>query len=129
MGFSLIAYLLLALTGIWMFYSRYSEQPRPRWLRPFHYIVGGSMVALVLLLLVIGVVGTIGYYGSLGHSAHLPTGLAVVCLTLLSAWSATQISPKRPWARLLHLGTNMYLFVGFVVVTLTGWIVVQKYLP
>lgn len=112
-----------------MLYSRLAGQRRPQWLRPFHYIVGGSMVTLVLLLLVIGVVGTLGHYGNLGHSAHLPTGIGVVCLTLLSAWSATQISPKRPWARWLHLGTNMYLFAGFVGVTLTGWIVVQKYLP
>lgn len=87
------------------------------------------MVALVLLLLSIGLIGTLGYYGSLGHSPHLPAGLLVVGLTLLSAWSATQISPQRPWARKLHLGTNLVLFVGFAFVSLTGWSVVQKYLP
>jgi Protein of unknown function (DUF4079) len=65
----------------------------------------------------------------LGHSAHLPVGLAVVDLTLLSAWSASQISPRRPWARPLHIGVNVTLFLGFALVSLTGWLVVQKYLP
>lgn len=87
------------------------------------------MVSLVLLLLTIGLMGTIGYYGNLGHSLHLPAGLTVVSLTLLSAWSATQISPKRLWARSLHVGTNIALFLGFALVGLTGWDVVQKYLP
>jgi hypothetical protein len=129
MGLSLFAYFLLGMTGTWLFFSRRAHQPRPGWLRPFHYLVGGTMVALVLLLLVIGLIGTLGYYGSLGHSAHLPAGLFVVSLTLLSGWSATQISPKRPWARSLHLGTNVVLLIGFAFVTLTGWTVVQKYLP
>ncbi|MDY7020133.1 MAG: DUF4079 family protein, partial [Cyanobacteriota bacterium] len=40
-----------------------------------------------------------------------------------------QIHPSRPWARLLHIGTNVILFFAFVVVSLSGWIVVQKYLP
>lgn len=87
------------------------------------------MVALVLLLLAIGIVGTLGHFGTLGHSSHLPVGLAVVGLVLLSAGSATQISAKRAWARSLHIGTNIALFVGFLWVSLTGWIVVQKYLP
>ena len=129
MGLSLFAYLLLAITGTWLFYSRQQRQGRPKWLRPFHYVVGGTMVAMVLLLLLIGLVGTLGYYGNLGHSTHLPAGLVVVGLTLLSAWSATQISPKRPWVRQLHVGTNIALLIGFVVVSLTGWGVVQKYLP
>lgn len=129
MGFSLLAYLLLLISGSWIFYARWNQQQRPNWLRPFHYWLGISMVALVLLLLAIGVVGTLGYYGNLGHSFHLPVGLSVVCLVLFSAWSATQISPKRPWARPLHVGTNISLLVGFVVVSLTGWTVVQKYLP
>lgn len=84
---------------------------------------------LVLVLLGIGIIGTLGYYGSLGHSTHLPAGLSVVSLVLLSAWSATRISPKRPWARSLHLGTNLVLLIGFALVSLTGWGVVQKYLP
>jgi hypothetical protein len=87
------------------------------------------MVGLVLLLLAVGLMGTIGYYGNLGHSAHLPAGLAVVSLTIASAWSASQISPKRPWARPLHVGLNVALFLGFSFVTFTGWLVVQKYLP
>jgi hypothetical protein len=129
MGLSLTAYVLLTITGSWMFVARHNSQPRPKWLRPVHYAIGGTMVGLVLLLLGIGLIGTIGYYGDLGHSAHLPAGLTVVSLTLLSAWSATQISPKRPWARSLHIGTNAVLFVGFAVVSWTGWTVVQKYLP
>lgn len=129
MGLSLFAYGLLAVTGTWLLMSRRARQPRPVWLRPFHYLIGGTMVGLVLLLLVIGLIGTLGHFGSLGHSAHLPVGLLVVGLTLVSAWSATQISPDRPWARSLHVGTNLVLFVGFVCVSLTGWTVVQKYLP
>jgi hypothetical protein len=87
------------------------------------------MVGLVLLLLGIGLVGTLGYYGNLGHSAHLPAGLTVVGLVLLSAWSATQISPKQAWARSLHVSLNILLLVSFALVSLTGWDVVQKYLP
>jgi Protein of unknown function (DUF4079) len=129
MGLSIFAYLLLLATGSWMFYRRTAGQPRPDWLRPLHFGIGATMVALVLLLLAIGLVGTLGHYGSLGHSTHLPAGLVVVGLTLLSAWSATQISPKNFWARPLHVGTNLTLLLGFIVVSLTGWDVVQKYLP
>lgn len=129
MGLSLFAYLLLGITGSWLFVSQRTGQERPNWLRPFHYITGGTLVFLILLLLAIGLVGTIGHYGSLGHSAHLPSGLTVVSLTLFSAWSATQISPQRPWARGLHLGTNLVLLLGLAIVTWTGWDVVQKYLP
>jgi Protein of unknown function (DUF4079) len=129
MGLSTTAYLILALSGGWLMYSRRAAQQRPKWLRPLHYIIGGSLVGMVLLLLSVGIVGTLGYYGNLGHSFHLPAGLGVVCLTLLSAWSASQISPKRPWARTLHVSTNIFLFLGFVTVSLTGWGVVQKYLP
>jgi len=87
------------------------------------------MVTLVLVLLMIGLVGTLGHYGSLGHSIHLPTGLLVVSFVLLSAWSATRISPKRPWAYPLHISLNGLLFGALVLVSLTGWAVVQKYLP
>lgn len=86
------------------------------------------MVGLVLLLLGIGLVGTIGHYGNLGHSPHLIAGVLVVALVVLSAWSSTQINPKRPWARSLHITTNIVLFFGFAFVSLTGWDVVQKYL-
>lgn len=129
MGLSLLAYALLAMTGGWMWMTRQQRQPRPMWLRPVHYGIGATMVLLVLLLLAIGLVGTVGHYGSLGHSWHLPAGLITVGLTLLSTWSATQISPQRPWARPLHVGTNAVLFIGFAIVSLTGWVVVQKYLP
>ena len=82
-----------------------------------------------MLLLAVGIVGTLGHFGSLGHSSHLLAGLMVVGLVLLSAGSATQISPKQPWARSLHIGTNITLFFGLLWVSLTGWTVVQKYLP
>lgn len=129
MGLSLLAYVLLAVTGSGLFYSRSTDRPRPEWLRSLHFGIGGTMIVLVLFLLAIGIVGTLGHFGSLGHSSHLPAGLIVVGLTLLSGWSATQISSERPWARLMHVGTNLVLLVGFVLVSLTGWIVVQKYLP
>ena len=128
MGLSLLAYLLLAVTGIWILRARQMRSSRPSWLRSLHYIIGGGMVGLVLLLLAVGIVGTLGHFGTLGHSSHLFAGSAVVGLVLLSAASATQIG-KRLWARSLHIGTNIILFGGFLWVSLTGWIVVQKYLP
>jgi hypothetical protein len=129
MGLSILCYLLLAITGVWLFYSSETPQSRPEWLRPLHNGIGVCMVVMVVLLLAIGLVGTIGEYGHLGHSLHLPIGLAVVALTLLSAWSATQIGAQSPWARLLHRGVNFLLLLGFIAVSLTGWSVVQKYLP
>ena len=129
MGFSLLAYLLLAVSGLWMFQQRQSAQPRPDWLRPAHLITGGVMVLLVLLLLAIGIVGTLGHFGSLGHSSHLIAGSSVVFLVLLSGGSALLISPQRDWARAIHVATNLVLFVGFAWVSWTGWTVVQKYLP
>jgi hypothetical protein len=129
MGLSISAYLLLGITGINLFYRRHSKRPQPSWLRKTHYIIGWVMVSLVLLLLAIGLVGTVGHYGTLGHSTHLIAGVSVVVLVLLSAGSATQIGPKRPWARIVHVGTNITLLVGFTWVSLTGWTVVQKYLP
>jgi ABC-type tungstate transport system substrate-binding protein len=129
MGLSLLAYLILGVTGINLFSKRQSERPRPSWLRMTHYIIGWVMVGLVLLLLAIGIVGTLGHYGTLGHSGHLIAGLSVVALVLLSAGSSTQISSMRPWARAVHVGTNLVLFVGLTWVSLTGWQVVQKYLP
>ncbi|MEH2135159.1 DUF4079 domain-containing protein [Nostoc sp.] len=136
MGLSLLAYLMLAITGVWMFRARTSQQfpftpflGGNREVRSLHYLMGISMVSLVLLLLAIGIVGTLGHFGSLGHSSHLASGLIVVALVLLSAFSATQISARRLWARPLHIGVNIILFVGFAWVSLTGWVVVQKYLP
>lgn len=129
MGLAVVVYLLLGITGTWIFRQRVTKRPRPPWLRPCHYWMGGSLVALVLLLLGIGIVGTVGHYGSLGHSPHLAAGLSVVVLVLVSAWSATQISLKKPWARSLHAGINLTLLLGLIWVSLTGWSVVQKYLP
>jgi hypothetical protein len=129
MGLSLLAYFLLGITGSLMFLKRHSSDPLPNELRPLHYIIGWIMVSLVLLLLAIGIVGTLGHYGTLGHSGHLIAGLSVVALVLLSAGSATQINPSRPWARAAHVGTNIVLLVGLTWVSLTGWDVVQKYLP
>ena len=129
MGLSLLAYLLLAVTGIWMFRARQTHSSRPNWLRSLHYAIGGTMVGLVLLLLAVGIVGTLGHFGSLGHSPHLIAGLTVVGLVLVSYGSATQINIKRTWARSLHIGTNIALLVGFLWVSLSGWGVVQKYLP
>ncbi|MDB9374480.1 DUF4079 domain-containing protein [Nodularia sphaerocarpa] len=136
MGLSLLAYLLLGVTGVWMFQERTLPHSSFPWfiggrreVRSLHYTMGITMVCLVLLLLAVGIVGTLGHFGSLGHSSHLVAGLIVVALVLLSAFSTTQISTRRSWARPLHIGVNMILFGGFTWVSLTGWIVVQKYLP
>lgn len=125
MGFAIVAYLAQTATGVAMFVTR---RQRSEWLRPVHFISGAVMALLVLLLLAIGIVGTLGHYGSLGHSTHLPVGVAVVELTFVSAWSSVQISSDRPWALPVHLGVNLLLGVAFVLVSLTGWEVVQKYL-
>jgi Protein of unknown function (DUF4079) len=137
MGLSALAYFFLAVSGTWMFWKRTKQNTlfshlitdKTGGMRLFHYVMGTCMVALVLLLLAIGIVGTLGHFGTLGHSSHLVAGLVVVFLVLISAFSATQIGANRNWARPLHIGTNIILFVGFVWVSLTGWDVVQKYLP
>ena len=79
----LLAYLLLAGTGSWIFWTRTQQEPRPSWLRLLHFWIGGVLVALVLLLLAIGIVGTLGHYGSLGHSWHLLAGLPIVAIVML----------------------------------------------
>ncbi|MBF2015582.1 MAG: DUF4079 domain-containing protein [Rivularia sp. T60_A2020_040] len=136
MGLSLLAYSLLAVTGIWMFRKRASRYnfstlfPEDySGIRKFHYMTGIAMVSLVILLLLIGFVGTLGEYGSLGHSQHLWAGLITVLLVLLSAGSATLISTRWVWARRIHISTNIILFFVFAWVSLSGWSVVQKYLP
>ncbi|MGI8504197.1 MAG: DUF4079 domain-containing protein [Hassallia sp.] len=137
MGLSLLAYLLLAVTGVLMFQVRTSRRlsfmsafgEENQKVRDLHFLIGCCMVSLVMLLLAIGIVGTYGHFGSLGHSSHLLAGLIVVALVLVSAFSATQISQRKSWARPLHIGTNIILFIGFTWVSITGWIVVQKYLP
>ena len=129
MGLSMTIYVILSISGFWLWKLRTEKQSRPRWLRPFHWTMGSVMVTLVLILLSIGLIGTIGEHGNLGHSIHLPAGLLVVTLVCLSAWSSTQIHPSRPWARQLHLNLNMGLFFAFLFVGLSGWTVVQQYLP
>ncbi len=129
MGLALCAYGLLGLSGGAIAYHRLSQQPRPPWFRPLHIGLGITLILLVLLLLAIGIVGTLGHYGSLGHSWHLWQGLAVVGLVGLSALSATQIKAERAWARTLHVGINFLMLLGLTGVSLTGWDVVQKYLP
>lgn len=129
MGLTLTGYTLLAMTGGVLYYTRSKQQKRSAWVRPLHIALGSTMVGLVLVLLAIGVVGTLGEYGRLGHSVHLLFGLAVVVTVLASAWSATRIAPERPWARSLHVGLNGGLGLGLAAAGLSGWQVVQKYLP
>lgn len=129
MGLAVTGYLLLATTGLGHAYWRKRLGYSPGGLRSLHLILGLALVVLVLLLLTIGIVGTLGEYGRLGHSIHLPLGLAVVTLVLASAWSATQISVERPWARSLHLALNGALGLTLAGVGWSGWQVVQKYLP
>ena len=139
MGLTVFLFVCLAAVGGWMRHLRRQREtvpaieeqasPFPVW-RRLHVGLGVLLVLTVLLLLSIGIVGTLGHFGSLGHSWHLPVGLTVVGLTLASAWSATQINhPKRPWARSLHLTLNGFLMIALALVSWSGWIVVQKYLP
>lgn len=140
MGFTILTYVLLGTSGVWMIWLRkfglgesdrsHPTHPIPRQgVRSLHYGMGWILVALVLLLLGIGIIGTLGHYGTLGHSPHLVAGLMVVALVLLSAGTATQISPDRSWAKPLHLSLNALLFIALSWVSWTGWTVVQKYLP
>ncbi len=129
MGLSLLCYTILGVSGIWLFWRRAKKKPRPPWLRPLHYTIGISLVILVILLLAIGIMGTLGYYGNLGHSPHLVAGIITVILVLISAVSALQINPQRPWMRSIHVTTNLILLLSFAFVSLSGWVVVQKYLP
>lgn len=128
MGLSLTAYGILVLTGWGLWWGRGAGRSRPLWLRPLHLGLGFTLVGLVLLLLTVGIVGTLGYYGTLGHSWHLGAGLGVVVLVLASA--ATGLNLYRlPQGRSLHITINSLLLVGFIAVSLSGWAVVQKYLP
>jgi len=120
MGLTIAAYLIQIVTGSGLLFGA-------KKMRPLHIGMGIAIAVLVLVLLGIGIVGTIGHYGSLGHSSHLWSGLAVVELVFLSAWSAVLI-PSQPWARSVHVGVNFLLCLGLVWVSITGWEVVQKYL-
>lgn len=129
MGLAMFAYGVLAVSGISFIVLRRKKSSRPKWLKPLHWTMGVIMVTLIIILMTIGLIGTLGYYGSLGHSIHLPAGIIIVVLAIASAWSATQISSKSPWAKTLHIRLNIALFLAFMVVGLSGWTVVQKYLP
>lgn len=139
MGLTVFLFVCLAALGGWMRALRLQGATVPAvdhqvslfpGLRRLHFSLGVVLVFTVLLLFSIGIVGTLGHFGSLGHSPHLPVGLTVVTLTLASAWSATQINhPQKPWARSLHLILNGLLMVALALVSWSGWLVVQKYLP
>lgn len=130
MGLTVTLFFGLAVVGLILRKQRLQTGVKPqKWLRILHRGLGITLVLLIVNLLAIGVVGTLGHYGSLGHSWHLPVGLVVVVLSFASAWSATRIHPQRPWARPLHLKINSLLFVALALVSLSGWSVVQKYIP
>ncbi|HLP88045.1 MAG TPA: DUF4079 domain-containing protein [Nostocaceae cyanobacterium] len=130
MGLSLAAYVFLGVSGVWMWRGRRTrERERIGIVRSLHLIMGITMASLVLLLSGIGIVGTLGHFGNLGHSPHLAAGIITVILVLASVFSALQISTGKPWARPVHITINVILFAGFAWVSLTGWTVVQKYLP
>ncbi len=130
MGWTVALYFGLATLGLIWRSQRMTLGLKPKtWIRTAHYGLGVIFVVLILLLLSIGIIGTLGHYGTLGHSWHLPAGLLVVGLGLGSGWSATQIHPSRPWARPLHLRLNIALAIALALVSMSGWIIVQKYLP
>ena len=129
MGLTVTIYFLLALSGSGLAYGRIIQRESSAWLRPLHIMLGAVVVLLVILLSAIGVIGTLGEYGRLGHSVHLPLGLSVVGIVLASAWSSSRISVERPWARKLHVTLNGILGLTLIGAGLSGWQVVQKYLP
>ncbi len=132
MGFTIAAYLLLALSGLWLGWGGRSEPETSHarhGMRVLHLLLGAAIVFFVLFLLAIGVVGTLGHFGSLGHSAHLPVGLVVVGLTIAAAIAGLRISPERQRSRAIHRAIVLTLFAALAIVTYTGWDVVQKYLP
>ena len=128
MGFALLTYFALAISGGSLFFLRSQGKTGPDFLRPLHLIIGALLVLLVFLLLSIGIVGKIGHFGSLGHSPHLLLGILVALLVSVSAISALNIQ-KYSWLRWVHIAINFLLLAGFIGVSWTGWIVVQKYLP
>lgn len=128
MGLAILAYCVLAVSGISLRLKRIKRKKPPSWLRSFHVSMGVIIILLVLLLLIIGIVGTLGHYGNLGHSSHLIAGLWVVILVLISGLTAIKIRGNN-WARKLHLSINIVMFFALIFVSLTGWEVVQKYLP
>ncbi len=137
MGGAMVAYACLAGSGFFLFRwvrgtTTLSEPQRKEaiaLLSILHRVFGIVMVVLILFLLAIGIVGTLGHFGSLGHSVHLPIGIVTVQLTLASAWSAMQILQGKPWARRVHLILNGGIAIALLLALISGWSVVQKYLP
>lgn len=145
MGFTIAAYILLALSGLWLGWrARVVEQATNlgstdlgdtaepevgHGLRVVHLILGAAIIFLVLFLLAIGLVGTLGHFGSLVQSPHFAVGLTVVGLTIAAAVTGLRISPDRRYSRAIHRTIDVALCVALVIVTYTGWDVVQKYLP
>jgi Protein of unknown function (DUF4079) len=142
MGFTIVAYILLALSGIWLGWRARVVSSDPsqelgevtdpevgQGLRVVHLATGAIIVFLVLFLLAIGLVGTLGHFGSLVQSPHFAAGLTVVGLTIAAAITGLRISPERPYSRALHRTIDVALCIALVIVTYTGWDVVQKYLP
>ena len=137
MGGAMVAYVILAGSGFFVF--RWIRQPANlpenqrrgaiATLATVHLGFGILMVLLILFLLAIGIVGTLGHFGNLGHSVHLPVGIVTVHLTLMSAWSAIQILQGKPWARQVHLICNGGIAIALLLALISGWSVVQKYLP
>lgn len=126
MGAVLLLAAALLLTGLQIFRQRRTNIfwiEEGTGIRTLHKTLGILLLGFVVELLLIGIVGTLGHFGSLGHSLHLWVGLAVVGLSLGSAWQGWQGSHR--W----HLLLNGFLLAALVWVTWTGWEVVQKYLP
>jgi len=142
MGFTIAAYFLLALSGLWLGWRERIASPSTdradrdvtrddaaRGMRVLHLGLGAAIVFLVLFLLAIGIVGTLGHFGELGQSAHLPVGLSVVGLTIAAAVAGLRIRPDRRYARAIHRTIVLSLSIALGIVSYTGWEVVQKYLP
>lgn len=152
MGFTIAAYALLTVSGLWLGWRARESHLDPasqthsstdhasadhtgtdhdvgNGLRVLHLGLGAAIIFLVLFLLAIGLVGTLGHFGSLIQSPHFAVGFSVVGLTIAAAISGLRISPDRPYSRPIHRTIDVALCVALVIVTYTGWDVVQKYLP
>ena len=130
MGGTMLLYVIQIALGLSVRRQRIERDASKRvWYRHWHFWTGIAMLALILLLLAIGIVGTLGHFGSLGHSWHLPAGLTVVGLAIASAVTGSRINSKHPLSRTIHLSINGALAVSLLLVLVSGWSVVQKYLP
>lgn len=128
MGLAILTYGLLAVAGLTIRWRRSRDRS---WgvLGMVHRVLGVVLVLLILCLFTIGIVGTLGHFGSLGHSPHLVAGVSVVALTAAAAWSGWRIGEGTIEARSLHGRIVLLLGSLLVWVGLSGWFVVQKYLP